>query len=191
MSELRAAIGVQHEINTTGGPIFQKLRRTPNAMRPVIKAQIQEMLEHGIIRESCSPYASPIVLVPKKNNEVRMCIDYRQLNAVTIKDKYPLPRVDDTIDALFGAKYFTSLDLFSGYSQILVKPEDIHKTAFICEFGLFDFNRMSFGLTNAPATFQRAMAHIFRSVMYDYVLCYLDDIIIFSKTFVDHLNYIT
>lgn len=190
LSELRAVVGVMHEINTTGSPVFQRMRRVPNSLKPTVKAKIDEMLAHGIIKESSSPYASPIVIVPKKNGEIRICVDYRQLNAVTIKDRFPLPRVDDTIDTLFGARYFTSLDFFSGYHQVLVKPEDQHKTAFICEFGLFEYIRMSFGLTNAPATFQRAMNNIFRDVLYKFALCYLDDLIIYSKTFEEHIQHL-
>ena len=123
----------------------------------------------------------------KKDGTLRLCIDYRLLNKITIKDKFPLPRIDDTIDALYGARYFTTLDLLSGYWQIEINEADKHKTAFICELGLFEFNRMPFGLTNAPSTFQRAMNNIFKKELYKYVLVYLDDIIIYSKTFEDHL----
>ncbi len=121
---------------------------------------------------------------------MRFYIDYRQLNKVTRKDKYPLPRIDDTIDALHGANYFTSLDLFSGYWQIEIEEEDKMKTAFVCEFGQFEFNRMPFGLTNAPSTFQRLMNRIFKDLLYKSVLVYLDDIIIFSKTFQEHLEHL-
>ena len=148
------------------------------------------MLAHNIIRESSSPYAAPVVLVPKKGGELRFCIDYRQLNKATVKDRYPLPRIDDTIDALHGAKIFSTLDLFSGYWQIEIEEKDKNKTAFICEYGQFEFNRMPFGLTNAPATFQRLMNRIMRPVLYKSTLVYLDDIIVFSKSIDDHIKHL-
>jgi hypothetical protein len=120
------------------------------------------MLKKNVIRISSSPYAEGIVMALKKDGTLRLCIDYRLLNKITIKDKFPLPRIDDTIDALYGARYFTTLDLLSGYWQIEINEADKHKTAFICELGLFEFNRMPFGHTNAPSTFQRAMNNIFQ-----------------------------
>jgi hypothetical protein len=142
------------------------------------------MLAKNVIRNSSSPYAAGIVMALKKDGTLRL---YRLLNKITIKDKFPLPRIDDTIDALYGARYFSTLDLLSGYWQIEINEEDKHKTAFICELGLFEFNQMPFGLTNAPSTFQRAMNNIFKKELYKFVLVYLDDIIIYSKTFDDHL----
>jgi Reverse transcriptase (RNA-dependent DNA polymerase) len=112
------------------------------------------MLEKGLIRESASPWASPIVLVPKKNGKQRICIDYRKLNQVTEKDVYPLPVIDDILESFKGAKWFSSLDLASGYWQVAVKEEDRKKTAFITKSGLYEFNVMPFELCNAPATFQ-------------------------------------
>ena len=187
MSEMRVANAVKHVIKLNGEPVIQKMRRTPNSLKPIVKSKIEEMLEYNIIRESKSQFASPIVIVPKKGGEMRFCIDYRKLNDITIKDRYPLPRIDDTIDSLNGAKLFTSLDLFSGYWQIEIEPEDQHKTSFVCEFGQFEFIRMPFGLTNAPATFQRFMNYIFRKALNVYVLVYLDDIIVFSKTIEEHV----
>ena len=190
MSEMRMANVVKHAINLKGEPVNLKMRRTPNSLKPIIKSKIDEMLTHNIIRESTSPFASPIVIVPKKGGEMRFCIDYRKLNDITIKDRYPLPRIDDTIDSLSGAKLFSTLDLFSGYWQIEIEPLDQHKTSFICEFGQFEFVRMPFGLTNAPATFQRFMNHIFRKHLNLFVLVYLDDIIIFSRSIEDHVNHL-
>ena len=190
MSQLGAANIINHRIETKGPPIFEKLRRTPQALRIHVKAQIDEMLENGIIRESSSPYAAAIVMVKKKDGKYRMCVDYRRLNAVTIKDKYPLPNITDTIDELNGAAYFTSLDLFSGYWQLGLHEEDKHKTAFICELGQFEFNRLPFGLVNSPSIFQRTMNKLFKSVLHQFVLCYVDDAIIYSRTIKEHLEHL-
>lgn len=122
---------------------------------------IKQLLDSKVIRESSSPYASPIVLVQKKSGELRMCVDYRQLNAKTRKDAYPLPRIEESLDALAGAQWFSTLDLASGYNQVPVAERDKAKTAFCTPFGLFEFERMPFGLCNAPGTFQRLMERIF------------------------------
>ena len=185
---LGLAIDVKHFINTGDNPpVSMRSRRTPEALKSKVWEQLGTMLKKNVIRISSSPYAAGIVMALKKDGTLRLCIDYRLLNKITIKDKFPLPRIDDTIDALYGARYFTTLDLLSGYWQIEINEADKHKTAFICELGLFEFNRMPFGLTNAPSTFQRAMNNIFKKELYKYVLVYLDDIIIYSKTFEDHL----
>ena len=190
MSELGKAIGAKHSIVTKGPPIFSPPRRNARALQQVIQENIDDMLTHDIIRPSTSPYSSPIVLVPKKSGEKRFCIDYRRLNSITVKDKYPLPRIDDTIDHLHGAKFFSTLDLFSGYWQIEIEEEDKQKTAFTTDEGHFEFNRMPFGLTNAPATFQRLINNVLRQALKKYALVYLDDVIIFSKTIDDHINHI-
>ena len=192
MSELGMATAIKHSINTgTSNPVNLPLRRTPQTLKAVVKEHIEEMESHNIIRESASPYAAPVVMTTKKDGEKRFCIDYRKLNQVTVKDRYPLPRIDDTIDALHGAQYFTTLDLFSGYWQIEIKEEDKFKTAFVCEYGQYEFNRMPFGLTNAPSTFQRLMNKILKPVLYKSALVYLDDIIIFSKTVDEHIKHIS
>ena len=185
------ATAIKHTITLEHAkPINLPLRRTPESLKMEIRTQLDEMESHNIIRESSSPYAAPVVMVPKKGGEMRFCIDYRQLNKATIKDRYPLPRIDDTIDALHGAPFFSTLDLFSGYWQIEIDETDKHKTAFICEFGQYEFNRMPFGLTNAPATFQRLMNKILKPVLYQSTLVYLDDIIVFSKTLDDHIKHL-
>ena len=187
LTELGTATTVKHTINTSGPPVNLPLRRTPIALRDAVKAHVDEMLTHSIIRESSSPYASPIVMVPKEGGELRFCIDYHELNGRTVKDKYPLPRIDETIDSLYGAKVFTTLDLFSGYWQIEIDEPDKFKTAFICEFGQYEFNRMPFGLTNAPSTFQRLMNRLLTPLLNTCALVYLDDIIVYSKNFDEHL----
>ena len=180
MSELGMATAIKHTIDTgTSAPVNLPLRRTPQKLKMTVRGHIDEMQSHNIIRESASPYAAPVVMTTKKDGDPRFCVDYRKLNQVTVKDRYPLPRIDDTIDALHGAQYFTTLDLFSGYWQIEIDEPDKHKTAFVCEYGQYEFNRMPFGLTNAPSTFQRLMNRILKPVLYESVLVYLDDIIVF------------
>lgn len=178
---------LQHRINTGDAtPIRQKPYRVSPSERKIINDQAQEMLSKGVIRESSSPWAAPVILVKKKDNSWRFCVDYRRLNAVTKKDVYPLPRIDDAIDCLHSASYFSSLDLRSGYWQIPVHPSDKEKTAFVTPDGLFEFNVMPFGLCNAPATFERFMDTILRGLKWEICMCYLDDIIIYGTTFSEH-----
>jgi len=192
MADLRCAKGVEHEIRTTGNPVALPIRRLAHTLRPIVKEQIDSMLANGIIRESCSPWAAPVVMTPKKApGEWRFCVDYRWLNKQSIPDKYPIPRLDDALAGLYGSRFFTTLDLFAGYHQIMVKAEDQKKTAFICEFGLYEYIRLPFGLTNGPATFQRHLNHVLRSVLYKFVLSYLDDLIIFSRTFSEHIEHLS
>ena len=147
------------------------------------------MLEAGAIRPSQSPYSSNVVLVRKKDGSLRFCIDYRKLNSRTVKDAYTLSRIDDTIDTLIGAKYLSKLDLRSGYWQVEVKEEDKEKTAFtVGNLGFYECNRMAFGLTNAPATFQRLMERCLGDLNLKECWIFLDDILIFSETFEDHLS---
>ena len=145
------------------------------------------MLGKGIISPSVSPWANPIVLVKKPDDSVRFCVDYRKLNDVTHKDSYPLPRIDDTLDRLGGAQFFSTLDLQSGYWQVPVAGKDQEKTAFITPQGLYEFKSMPSGLCNAPATFQRMMYAVQRCLSPLYCLVYLDVVIFFSHTFRDHL----
>ena len=138
------------------------------------------------MRPSTSPWASPVVLVKKKDGSYRFCVDYRKLNLVTEQDAHPLPRVDDLIDSLSGHCLFSTLDLRSGYWQVSMSPEDQEKTAFITPNGLYEFLRMPYGLCTAPATFTRALSIILSGLSYDICLCYFDDVIIFSKTITEH-----
>ena len=169
-------------------PVRQRYRRLPPTQYDLVKSHIQELVAHGIASPSCSPYASPTVVVRKKDGSIRLCVDYRQLNAKTRKDAFPLPRIEETLDSLGGAKLFSTLDLASGYNQVSMAPKDRHKTAFCTPFGLFEFNRMPFGLCNAPSTFQRLMERIFGDQSLHTLLLYLDDIVIFSNTFQQHLE---
>lgn len=169
-------------------PVRQRFRRIPPADYDAVKAHIRQLLDNRVIRESCSPFASPIVLVKKKDGSLRMCIDYRQLNSRTRRDAFPLPRIEETLDSLSGAKWFSTIDLSSGYHQIPVTESDRFKTAFCTPFGLFEFNRMPFGLCNAPSTFQRLMERIFGDQNGQHLWLYLDDIIIFSSNTAEHLK---
>ena len=155
-----------------------------------LQAQIEDLLAQGHIHPSQSPYDTPILFVPKKNGRWRMCIDYWALNKQTIKDRYPLPRIDDLLDCLGKAKYFSTIDLASGYHQIAMKEDDIPKTAFRTHRGHFEFIVMPFRVSNAPATFQRLMNKVFAKELDAFILVYLDDILVFSQTQEEHLEHI-
>ena len=180
---------VKHSIDTgTSHPIRQQCRRVPPFRREQAKKMIDDMLQKDIIQPSSSPWASPIILVPKKDGSLRFCIDYRKLNSVTRKDAYPLPRVDNTLEALSGSKWFSTLDLLCGYWQVEVEEKDRHKTAFCTREGLFEFKVMPFGLCNAPAVFQRLMDLVLFGIQWERCLVYIDDIVIMGKTFERHLQ---
>ncbi|XP_065325766.1 uncharacterized protein LOC135932296 [Pelmatolapia mariae] len=178
-----------HQVTVTYDiPVRQRYRRIPPSDYEVVKEHINQLLGAKVIRESSSPYASPIVLVKKKDGSPRMCVDYRQLNNKTRKDAFPLPRIEESLDALTGARWFSTMDLASGYNQVPVTEEDRPKTAFCTPFGLFEWNRMPFGLCNAPSTFQRLMQRLFGDQQCQSLLLYLDDIVIFSSTVQQHLE---
>ncbi|KAJ9527747.1 hypothetical protein QJQ45_000423 [Haematococcus lacustris] len=155
-----------------------------------LKKQVQDLLAKGMIEPSSSPFAAPILFVKKKSGELRMCLDYRQLNKITIRDQYPLPRIDDLFDKLSGCTVFSSLDLQAGYNQIRITPEDVPKTAFRTPDGHYQFKVLSFGLCNAPATFQRVMNDAFAPVLNQCALVYLDDILVMSKSVDEHLKHL-
>lgn len=182
---------VNHQIHTgENKPINLQPYRTGLKEDEIIRKEIKEMLENDIIEPSISPWSAPVVLVKKKDGKLRFCVDYRKLNKITEKDVYPLPRIDDTIDMLAGSIYFSTLDLASGYWQIPVAREDRIKTAFKTKEGLYQFKVMPFGLCNAPATFQRAMDQLLAGLKWNSCLVYIDDIVIFSKTFAEHLQHL-
>lgn len=181
---------VKHEIHlTTDVPFREPYRRIPPGMIEEVRQNLREMLEAGAIRKSSSPYCSNVVLCRKADGSLRFCIDLRKLNNRTIKDAYTLPRIEDTLDRLDGATYFSKLDLKSGYWQVEIREEDKKKTAFtVGPLGFFECNRMPFGLTNAPATFQRLMETCMGDMNLKECLLFLDDILIFSSTFTEHLE---
>ena len=181
----------QHHIDTgTSKPIKLRPYHVSPARQKVISHQIQQMLNDGIIEPANSPYAAPVTLQPKKDGSLRFCVDFRQLNSVTIRDVCPIPRIDDTLDQLHAAKYFTSMDLKSGFWQIELDRESRPKTAFVTHAGLYQFSVMPFGLTNAPATFQRLMDLVLGGLKWSCALVYLDDIIVYSPTFSSHLKHL-
>ena len=180
---------VQHRIDTGDHPpIKQAPRRVPMHQQGTVRQHVNDMLQHRVIQPSTSPWAAPIVLVKKKDGTTRFCVDYRKLNDVTRKDAYPLPRIDETLDALAGAKVFTTLDLASGYWQVEVDDADREKTAFTTRHGLFEFQVMPFGLCNAPGTFQRLMEFVLAGLQWQTCLVYLDDVIVYGRDFDEHLE---
>lgn len=183
---------VDHHIELTPGaqPVAGAMYRHSILESQELKRQLQQLLEKGFIQPSKSPFGAPVLFVKKKTGDLRMCIDFRALNQITIKNRTPLPRIDDLLESLSGAKYFTCLDLRSGYYQIRIAPEDIEKTAFRTKYGHFEFKVLPFGLTNAPATFQTLMNHVFSDMLDVSVLVYLDDIMIFSKTLEEHKEHV-
>lgn len=182
---------VLHQIPTgQAPPIRQRHRQIPPNLYREVKTLLKKMLESEIIQPSTSPWASPIVLVKKKDGTIRFCVDYRQLNQVTRKDSYPLPRIEEALTSLKKACWYTTLDLASGYWQVKVDPKDAEKTAFTTPRGLYEFNRMPFGLCNAPATFQRLMESCLGDQNLESLLIYLDDIIVYSASFEEHLTHL-
>jgi hypothetical protein len=170
--------------------VFTTPYRHPKRFKDEIEKAIKELLAMGQIKPSTIPFASSVILILKKDGTLKMCIDYRALNKKMIKNRYPIPCIDELMDKLHGAVFFTKIDLQPGYHQINIKEQDIKKTAFRCHFGHFEFLVMSFGLTNASATFQSCMNHIFRGQLRKYLLVFFDDILIHNRTWDEHLAHL-
>src|SRR5262249_20834922 len=168
----------------------EPISKAPYPMAPVelqeLKKQLQELMDQGFVRPSVSPWGAPVLFVKKKDGSMRLCINYRELNRVTIKNKYPLPRIDDLFDQLRGAKIFSRIDLKSGYHQIRIKAEDVSKTAFRTRYGHYEFLVMPFGLTNAPAVFMDLMNRVFKTLLDVCVIVFIDDILVYSSNEKQH-----
>ena len=178
---------IEHEIDTQGHPpMKQTYYRSNPEFHKIADEHVAQMLKDKVVVPSASPWASPVVIVPKKDGTKRFCVDYRRLNAVTRRDSFPLPRIDDLLQSLNGSKFFSSLDAASGYWQIAMAPRDQEKTAFVTRSGLFEFTVMPFGLTNAPATFQRLMNVVLEGLIGKACLVYIDDVLVIGKTFEEH-----
>ena len=163
----------------------------PFALRTEVDQMVSDMLQQGVIEPSSSLWASPVVLVRKKDGGMRFCVDYHKLNHATKLDEFPLPRIDDTLDLLAGARYFTTLDLAAGYWQVAMDPSSQEKTAFATYSGLYEFRKMPFGLVNAPATFQRLMEVVLSGLARSGCHVYLDDVLVFGRTLQEHNENLT
>ena len=170
-------------------PFKLPARRVPMHMQSEVDKEIDSMLQQDIIEPSQSDFSSPPVLVRKKDGSLRFCVDYRKLNQVTVKDSYPLPRIEEALDSITPrCRYFSTLDLAMGYHHVPIRVEDKEKTAFSTRRGLFQFKVMPFGLTNAPATFQRLMERVLSKMTWSECLVYIDDVLVWRSTFPEHLD---
>ncbi|CAA7040233.1 unnamed protein product [Microthlaspi erraticum] len=167
--------------------VFQSLKGLPPSRA---EKQIEDLLSKGFIRPSVSPWGAPVLFVKKKDGSFRLCIDYRGLNRVTVKNRYPLPRIDELLDQLRGATWFSKIDLASGYHQIPIDEADVRKTAFRTRYGHFEFVVMPFGLTNAPAAFMRLMNDVFREYLDVFVIIFIDDILVYSRSQEEHATHL-
>jgi len=190
-NELGRTSLIQHSINTEGhAPIRLRPYRVPQVQKEVIEKHIDDMLERNVIQPSVSPWASPVVLVSKPDGSTRFCCDFRKLNSITKKDSYPLPLISESLESLSGLAFFSTMDLLSGYWQVDLSEQAREKTAFITHAGLYEFIAMPFGLCNAPSTFQRLMECVLRGLNWQIALIYLDDVLVFSRTFEEHLQHL-
>jgi hypothetical protein len=168
------------------GPVAKSPYRMSSEELDELMKYLKKLLEQGFVRPSASPWGSPVLFVEKKDGTNRMCIDYRTLNSMTIKNKYPLPRIEDLLDRLKKAKFFSKIDLRSGYHQMKIREQDIPKTAFTTRYGLYEFVVVSFGLTNTPAYFMNFMNKVFIQELDRFVVVFIDDILIYSEIAEEH-----
>jgi Reverse transcriptase (RNA-dependent DNA polymerase) len=184
------SVAMEIELEEGAKPVAKPAFRLSPAEMDELKKQLSLLLEKGLVRPSVSPWGAPVLFAPKKDGGLRMCLDYRALNTLTLKNKCPIPRIDEIFDRLQGAQHFTSLDLRKGYYQIRMRDTDIPKTCIRTRYGSFEFLVMPFGPTNAPSTFQAVMNNFFREYLDDFVMVYIDDILIFSRTEEDHFRHV-
>ena len=183
-------VGFRIDLILGATPVAKAAYRLAPLEMKELQSQLQELQDKGFIRPSHSPWGAPVLFVKKKDGTLRMCIDYRELNKLTIKNRYPLPRIDDLFDQLQGAKYFSKIDLRSGYHQLRVSDADIEKTAFRTRYRHFEFTVMPFGLTNAPAVFMHLMNRVCKLYLEKFVIVFIDDILIYSKTKDEHQTHL-
>ena len=170
------------------------ISKAPYRMAPAelreLRDQLQDLLDKEFIRPSVSPWGAPVLFVRKKDGSFRLCVDYRELNKVTVKNKYPLPRIDDLFDQLQGSRVYSKIDLQSGYHQLRIKPEDVQKTAFRTRYAHYEFTVMPFGLTNAPAAFMSLMNRVFQGCLDRFVVIFIDDILVYSRSDEEHAEHL-
>ena len=189
--KLPAAALPAFTIKTEDGVIVaQRSNRAPLLKRKIIDEEVDKMLAMGIIRPSNSPWSSPVTLVPKKDGMTCFCVDYRKLNDVTIKDRYPLPHIQEIFDMLGGSQIFSTMDMRSGYWQVPVEESSIPKTSFVCFKGQYEFLRLPFGVCNAPSMYQRIMNTVLAEYIGKFVLCFFDDCVVYSKTEEEHKRHV-
>ncbi|GJW39679.1 putative reverse transcriptase domain-containing protein [Tanacetum coccineum] len=180
----------QIDLNPGAAPVAQAPYRLAHLEMQELSNQLQELADRGFIRPSTSPWGAPVLFVKKKDGSFRMCIDYRELNKLTVKNRYPLPRIDDLFDQLQGSSVYSKIDLRSGYHQLRVRNEDIPKTAFRTRYGHYEFQVMPFGLTNAPAVFMDLMNRVCKPYLDKFVIVFIDDILIYSRNKEEHADHL-
>jgi hypothetical protein len=187
--DIGTAADVRHAIQLVEGaqPVRQRPRRVPLQLRKAVEKKLEQMQRYGIIEPSSSPWASNLIIAKKKNNDIRICVDWRSLNSLTVKDAHPLPHLQQALDCLAGCSWFSTIDMRQGFLQVEINEADRQKTAFYTPSGLMQFRKMGFGMCNAPATYQRMTELIMSGLSWEEVVAYVDDLIIFSKTFDQHV----